>query len=115
VLFAFVSFALTVVALRPAPGAPSLELGYDDRRPAPVLIDVAAAPVAAARELGSPFHLPRKVDVSVASLMKSLGAATTYRVAPGVGLGAGSSVAVVELPAGHLRALQLFTVLRIKF
>jgi hypothetical protein len=47
--------------------------------------------------------------------MKSLGGATRYRVAPGVELGAGSSVAVVELPAGRLRALQLFAVLRIKF
>jgi len=106
---------LAVLALRPAPGAPAFELGHDDARPVPVLVDVAAAPVAAPRKLGSPFHLPRRVDVSVASLMKSLGGATCYRVAPGVELGAGSSVAVVELPAGRLRALQLFAVLRIKF
>jgi hypothetical protein len=115
VLLAWASFIVVLHALSATPRAPSLALAPQDQQAAPAFVDVAAAPPPAAHQPVSSLRLSRNVDVSVSSLLKSLGAATYYRVAPGLALGAGPSVAALELPSGRLRALQLFTVLRLKF
>jgi hypothetical protein len=118
VLFGWALFVVALCTLPPPTRAPSLTLAPDEHREAPTLIGLAVAPSPASpasRKLASSFRLPRSVDVSVSSLLKSLGAATYYRVAPGFALGAGGGVAALELPSGNLRALQLLTVLRWKF
>jgi hypothetical protein len=104
-----------MLAVGPPTRAPSLGLDHDSLRASPALIGIAAAPAPAAPKKSAPFRLSRDVDVSVITLMKSVGGAAYYRVAPGLALGAGSSVAALDLPSGQVRALQLLAVLRFKF
>jgi hypothetical protein len=115
VIFICASLVAAMVALGPTSRAPSLVPGDDSLRAAPALIGIAAAAAPAAHKQHSAFRLSPDVDVSVITLMKSLGGATYYRVAPGVALGAGSSVAALDLPGGQVRALQFLAVLRFKF
>ena len=104
-----------MLALGAATRTPSLALDHDGLRAAPVVVGMATAPAPPAHKQPSSFPLSRDVDVSVITLLKSLGGAAYYRLGPGVALGAGSSVATLDSAGGQVHALQFLTLLRFKF
>ena len=87
------------------------------RPPAPTVLVLVAPklPAEPAPRRRFVLTLSREIELAAGTLMKNLGAAGYYRVAPGLAWGAGASVTRIELPTGRLRAFQILTVLRFNF
>jgi hypothetical protein len=115
VLFICASLVAALLAVGPPGRAPLLELDHDAHCAAPALLGITAAPPPATHRPLSSFRVSRDIELAVSSVMKSVGGAAYYRLAPGLALGAGGAVATLEVPSGRLRALQLLTLLRFKF